>query len=260
MRSISLLAFLCVSTTAVGQGKVGKERTWADDARPPSFHHLQSASDNSALSMECQGEAPYTELECTFDQLSLRSPDPERLAKKLAEWREEALKDLREKPWPQTRAKLCQSIKRADLPPVGSPEAKAIASQDLATFKLICACDSAACAAEAMSPLVERQERTCHISHHRFEFSFKRVGLDRWVHTSTRGLCNYSFLVTLDRKGEYLWTYTERRLPGDIGGDAKKGDLCATEETTTVFTWEAGRDGMDLSKACAAGLFKFSVF
>ena len=161
-----------------------------------SFAYISSYTENSALTAErCRQVKDPNHLHCTFVELNLTPPPPdEELKSKVerdrAEWRNATIN-------PADYVKACkgpesqESWIKAQLA-LTKPEAKRrILERSLASWRQLCACQTADCIREAMVKEAELDRRMCKVRFQKYELDLKRTAPNRWVSTSgPSGICD----------------------------------------------------------------------
>lgn len=211
-------------------------------ASPPEFHDLPSLSDDSALSMTCDGDRPFAVLRCHLTQVMVsRSP-----ARPLSQ--SEAAQIL-SRPWVEARRQwdaTCQefaSDPSADVQASDGGRGKTAAREQYAQIlESICACRDNPCLLRALERMAELETQSCHVWTHSFDLSFRRVpGQRKWVsETVPAGRCSVATVTAIelaseDRNG-VLWAYTQKRtVLNRSSGDCARLDAGAA----SVYTWRA---------------------
>jgi hypothetical protein len=215
----------------------------AGDARPPQFSYLPSTFNNSALSMTCRGEPPFTVLECDFTQAVLMVPSDAEVQKK----REEA----KTNPPPHKQVEdfkksMCPAINGEPKQPGDTPAQREATRLQLALFRDACRCKNDRCFTDAMLKMGEQDDRTCHIFADTFHKTLRSAGPSRWVSSGEpSGLCQVVEVATLEHKPgdpDYIgWTFTMVTASGDTSDKLCKW-VNADLNKPRTYSWRANRE------------------
>lgn len=231
---------------AAAPGQKKRERSWNDDLAAPSFQGLPSATEIGSLSMVCDGEPPFREIECVFFGATVTPPDMKRVEKEDSDRAAEASKDT------SLARRMCANTKKEPQGTlVGNPEALSTAAAIRTRFLDGCErCTAKECG--VVAEMAANEARICRLWSQTFRLRLTRIGLDRWTHTGTSGLCDSSLVANLVREREILWTFEQHRIPAPKEAQTHP-ELCAGE-SRLKYTWNA-QATVDLSKACPSGWF-----
>ena len=226
-----------------------------DLASPPHFYYLANQHENSALSMDCEGDPPYLSIRCHFTQVVVsRQKQAPPSQKDIAEFLAEPWEKVR-----KLRDDMCTTVGRGpaadSLPPAPGSAKAAARTHYLSVVKPMCACSDAPCVWRVMQSIVN--EQTCTVWANTFDLSFSRApGERKWISDSKpEGLCNVVTIavIELDPKdtSEVLWTYTQTRLTAD-----KTSSLCQHLEigVPLVNSWRAAGSSLLDCKFVTFGL------
>lgn len=176
--------------------------------RLPFFGHIANAKENSALSMDCEGD-PLGTIDCSFTQVTVSVRGAAEVEKARTEMKAEGLT-------PSQRAEIrstCSKMKAA--PPETPPQRAALTQLVIGRFARACACRDDRCFDRELIEALAAGERKCKIWTHTFEARLNRVlGQRKWVGMSeATGICQAvnATVVESDEKGLY-WTFTQTRL------------------------------------------------
>lgn len=208
---------------------------------PPSFAGYGTAtSENSSLSMTCEGKGTFASLKCKFTEVVLVVPSEAEVQRHLAERKAEETKaTAQEVAAFLTGMKKECSGERPRLEVLDSPSKERARQQDLEIWEAVCKCTDGECADRQILKQEEIKQRTCRIYAHSYELTLRRTGPLSWVGThGPGGACGNIEVSTLERdpKSEILWTFTWVRASAN-----KNGSLCAALASElnkpTVWSW-----------------------
>ncbi len=198
----------------------------ADGAGPeretlPFFVHIANSRDNSALSMECEGD-PLKTIECSFTQVTVTVYGAQQVEDARAQMKQAPLTAAQRN---ETRQSLCSP--QTPPPSINGPlERVALKARVLAQFKRVCSCPDDACFDREIVDTLAAQERKCKVWTHTFKATLKRViGQHKWVGTSEpSGPCQAVNATVLESDEDGLfWTFTQTRLTADTTSRQCKG-------------------------------------
>lgn len=224
--------------------------------KAPEFLSIYSPDEESSLSMKCNGEKPFNQIECDFQQISLRSYSDEeisnQLKERMAEFKDASLKDL------DDSYKFCKDFEQQYKKSIS--EANEIGwnrnkieefKRDLESKKPLCECwnstniplvkDKKSCYLSALEKGIRYELDVCKISSNNFTFNLKKSGTNKWTSDPVKsGLCNVSTIVTIERdsKSEYLWTYYQSRVQTGEVKDATCKAMLASKPVQ--YSWRGG--------------------
>jgi hypothetical protein len=203
-----------------------------DPYYPPSFDMLQSTAKRAAISMQCEGKAPFRTLHCRFQRVEIRQRSEKEVADFL-EFRRKGILEESEEKWSQQIAVCSQlpELQQKIAKDVGMiPDERKAAVAQIAGLVRICAAgckpSDRSCWAAAFRPLAEQEARTCRVMVTPFEEDLVRVGPSRWANkTKAEGLCKVVAARTIedshgDSAGWGLWKLTE------VVTSAEHNELC----------------------------------
>jgi hypothetical protein len=205
---------------------------------PPSFLYLPSQNDNSALSMDCDGQPPFSTLHCSFTQVTVsRSSQTE-------EKRQSFVKDLSSAPWTELQKTLAEMCPKLDgrapemlMPDPGSAKA-ASRAELISRARPLCACKDVTCARAEFATFFGGLERDqCAVWTNAFERDFTRApGERKWVsNPGPQGLCNVVDVVVIESdESGWLWTYTQTRVTLD-----RSNKLCESKEPNLKMVYSS---------------------
>lgn len=196
---------------------------------PPRFSHLPSKTENSALSMECEGSAPYSAITCHFTQVMISPPSADEIKSSDA-----AAKDLEGAPWEELRKlrkDACDNVLSAKsrINPPGLTAGKvALRNSFVGAMARACECRDAPCVRSVWISLLRR--RSCRVWANTFTVEFRRVpGEQKWISKAEpEGLCNVVTVIVIeldptDTKLGMKWTYSQTRVAVDTSSPLCKG-------------------------------------
>ncbi len=208
---------------------------------PPHFRMIGSTTGNSVLSMQCEGKAPYEEIQCHFTQIRFRKMTEEEKQK----FRKENVmrhEKMTQKEFTDYISVLTDpnDLNKIEERAVKAPtfEKKAYLKDALDNFKFIASAKNKDQLKEALKKMNQMEEDTCSISLHEADSTFRRVTRNRWIsNPGPVGLCNVIRVQTLENTPEYpmLWKITETVVSSDNDG------LCEgiQSDKPTIYSWEA---------------------
>jgi hypothetical protein len=210
----------------------------------PFFGHIASPQENSALSMDCDGD-PLGTIDCSFTQVSVTAEEPAKRTERLAKLRDEIAKarTVTAAERAEMRSDMC---KREANPPAGLPERVAVWRKMVDAFAPACACKNDNCFdSEVLKAFIVLAEgRKCRVWTHNFNASMTRVrGERKWVGMSEpTGLCRTvnATVIESDDKG-ILWKFTQTRLTADTASEPCK-DLAVNKPI--VYSWDTEADAL----------------
>jgi hypothetical protein len=178
--------------------------------RAPAFSDLPSARYDSAVSMQCEGEAPFDELICLFTRVEVEeSPGLE-----MPEYRALAAQYFDKA--------FCAAVRSNALPEDTEPAwsaAKIAWFTQLRSRRLaVCACLGRPCLDNALGELLALERRGCIITTSSYSIKLTRVpGQSRWTSAPTPyPLCGIQEVHDVERIAEHQWRYTvSHRTAGD---------------------------------------------
>lgn len=227
---ISFLLILLPSFALSGQKDI--------DA-PPYFSNIGAIGSNSGLSMECKGEAPYKEIDCSFVQMFIRATSAEDISKN----RNNFINEI-DKLKPNEIEKHRKDFDIAKLAEIeassrnNTMEQNRVLNEMFEIIKRISVTKDKASYKKEMIDLVNISDSTCHISSYSFDLQFTRIAKNKWIsNPGPQGLCNVVKVATLENTPEHpiLWTFSQITASADVDkfcNIAKVGD-------GIVFKWDA---------------------
>lgn len=198
----------------------------------PRFVSLASPTEHSSLSMQCDGEAPYQVLECTFTQVLITGPGPTRSESPSREDRA---------PANVMRERACAEARADDIPPGIAAPRRAQAELEKGLLRAICACGSEACVEDRTEAWVREEEAGCKISVFESTATLQRTARNKWMaNVGPTGICDAVVIMTIEAEDDppyLLWKYTQVRVMGDRTG------VCSGFAPTTrmEFRWDVPR-------------------
>lgn len=199
----------------------------------PYFGHLANAKENSALSMECDGD-PLGTIECQFIQVTVSAYD----TAEVEQARMAVAEELRRTPpgRKEMRRDMC-ALKK----PVASeqaPQRAAVTARFIGAISKACACQDDPCFDREIIEALLIQDRKCRVWTHTFKASLTRVlGQRKWIGTAESGLCRdvNATVIESDDKG-LLWRFTQTRLTTD----SKASDFCKDRKVNepAIYSWD----------------------
>lgn len=206
--------------------------------------------------MQCNGEAPYTEMHCHFNQISILKMGDEERQKARAETDNEIAK--------MTKKDIADSFKsfaKADdldkvekrLLAAPTEEKRAYLEHSYRIFRDMLAVKDKAQMKQVMNRMNQEKEETCNIWFNEFDATFRRLTKNKWVsNPGAGGLCNVVTVMTLENMPEYdnLWKFTQVVASSDNDG------LCKGIQTNTpaIYVWDAPTELALKCKYLAFGL------
>ncbi len=210
--------------------------------RAPHFVYMPSVSENSALSMDCEGAPPFQTIECSFTYVDVSVPAEAEVQKKLQEDKQPSAADLA-----KFRKSFCAMVDKGKLrQDTMTPGQRAELERSLRASKDLCSCSSDACLLQALRNWSAEDLRTCHVFAQTYRLTFTRAGPNRWVSTTgPEGLCASVQVATLERpanhKYDFEWTYTLVRSTVDTSVQSCR-PLAAELNKPSVWKWDASRE------------------
>ncbi len=200
----------------------------------PHFFMIANEKENSALSMECEGEPPFATIDCAFTQVTVHAPDAQQLATARAKYVKDIAADPRLKDGDRKEACEIASGSVAD-----GPEARVAAGLHMVgRMQAICACKDDACAQAALVDLMMDSERTCKVYTHTFDLVLSRVrGERKWISTpAPSGLCSSVNATVIEGDETGLkWTFTQTRITADTSSELCKG---LKVNDPAIYSWK----------------------
>ena len=223
-------------------------------SRPPSFI-IGSDSYNGVLYMDCRGQKPYYNLDCTFNNLLVdkeKDKDPKDIEKILKE-SENGIKKMSESEFKKTYFDDCNTLANSQKEmeaKIMTPEKKASAESDFKLYLSICDCKNIIvqskreCVIDVIASYIKKPKNTCNIFSRTFEVHFQRIEKGKWISTSIGGGCSVVRITTIeyDPSEEYGWTYMDNIVSANI----KESEICkqyASEvNKPVIYSWNAQKD------------------
>jgi hypothetical protein len=214
---------------------------------PPSFAGLQSSVENSSLTMECKGAAPFNEIRCEFREVAIRIPDEDEVQKKVAESKSVVSK-VSDKKLAESKKALCAALPSWKKDKAGTLARRRALAEDVAFLERMCGCQDRACALNEMLKHDEANARTCEVYGNHYDLTLRRTDSRTWVaNEGPSGQCGVIEVFTLeadsseaDSKEDYsLWAFTLVRASAN-----KSSELCVGLQQQVnkpmVWTWKEG--------------------
>jgi hypothetical protein len=194
---------------AIAASSLAAERPRPEAA--PTFYLLANEAENSALSMDCEGKAPFESISCTFTQVSVSIASEDYIAKQRAELTKQAAAEAVDRP------AACK-IGAQTVPEGAVPARTAAAGRFIKAMDKACKCPDDACFRSQLVELFVAEERVCRVHTNTFHIQLDRIlGTRRWANTSKPSLTcaavDYT-LVESDDTGS-KWKFTQTRLTSD---------------------------------------------
>ncbi len=206
----------------------------------PFFGHIANAKENSALSMDCDGD-PLGTINCDFTQVTVSVKDPAEVEKALREDRTSKTGRA------DMRATFCnaKARPRSDR----SAERTALLEHYWTRFARACACHDDACFDREIDGALLTL-RGCKVWTHSFKATFERVlGQRKWTSMATSGLCNDTNATIIESDDSGLkWKFTQTRLATDTSND-----LCKDRVVNEPSIYSSEIDGSALLKCDVIG-------
>jgi hypothetical protein len=222
---------------------------------PPRFTMLPSTSEDSALTMECAGSAPFQTMRCQFVQTSLSQNPKEQLLKELNDERKakdfgkvviQKLIEIKKECTDATRKVAEDFFSVRQL----SKEKQQTSSEEIDEMFELCECagkvkkeEKIECFFFKRQKGIERLAATCRIETNSFSLDFKKVSDRKWIsNAGPAGLCNFVTVATVEAdppengSAKLMWKFTQIRTAGDMDNE-----LCKKFQVNTpsVFWWKA---------------------
>ena len=208
MRISILTGLLVLSTTIVNAQSIA-----------PRFFDQTAEHENDALTMTCEGTAPFASLECTFIGTSVSKPTLQEFAADQTATRERfaarSATDLKDQ-----QAFICKDlatnearITNAHLPPGRAR----VEQRHQAWLQQFCSCRTKECIVSAMVAESTDNATTCTVSASTFTAHFEKVSERKWVsNNGPEGACGVISILTIEKEDNYeAYTYTERTITGN---------------------------------------------
>lgn len=230
---------------------LSKEKTSKKQELIPHFSSIAAAENNSTLSMECTGSAPYAEIDCSFVQVVVATKNEDEINKKLIEF-DKDFSNLKESEIVKKLEEPC-TLSKGDYEKkydwhLLSNEKKKFIEDDFEKFSRVCKClknssvligkNKKECITSEMKELELKKIKSCRVWTNTFELSFKRVDVNKWLsNPGPKGICDFVNIATIEKeeKSDFLWNFSQTRVTGDT-----KSDLCKGFDYNkpVVFSWK----------------------
>jgi len=215
----------------------------------PQFHYMASTSENTALSMECEGQPPFDVIECAFTQTMITVPRESDIQKKLTEARSASAADVA-----KLRKGMCPEISKADVsnnPSNATVAQKASANEATSAMKVACQCVDDRCFINEMMKFFELDAYTCHVYADTFRKTMRKAGKNRWVESSgPNGLCSVVQVATLELDPKVQkesavpieWVYSWVTSSADASASVFCKSFASEINVPHVFKWDVSRE------------------
>jgi hypothetical protein len=198
---------------------------------------LMNENEKSTISVSCIRGNTKNEIECEFNQQSLRLLSEE--SEKLEETRK-----LIGQATDKQKAEAISSVtkKCKDRKPLPNGEKlSALSTLEDQDFEAACNClnekkKDFSCLEEVAFKTAQRKRKTCRISSNSFSHTMKKVSDDTWMNTPKPvGMCDAVNAVTLQKLEKYGWKFTQTRLSINT-----KIEMCKALEINKPMIFESG--------------------
>jgi len=238
--AISQFVFTGISMAGEKKPKVNKEAPKID-VTPPKYITLGSFGLNNLLNIECEGEEPFSQINCNMTIIKIsKADDIEKNKNKnemdqLHKLSQKELKDMKDS------LSVKDIEKRKSLMAHGTTEQKTYFADFIDVFNAIEKANNVSDVKGILRKFYDVQENTCKLKLWHAETTFKRISENKWVaNPGPQGLCNVIRIQTLENTKEYpmLWKFSEVTVSTDTDSPLCEG-LDKGLNKPIVYSWDA---------------------
>lgn len=214
----------------------------SDITTAPSFYYLGTTGSNSVMSMQCFGEAPFQEIDCSFSQILVNTRPPETIK----ENKKSAADELQNMKPSEIQKLKVELQPPADFEKVfeekfknATAAQKGYAQDSKSLLQPLFKAKDKASINRILDSLEDKEAATCFIATNTFDFHFTRVSKNKWLYNpGPTGLCNVVRIATLENSDENLerWTFTQTTVTADNKPACKQW---VDVGNTTIASWDA---------------------